>query len=206
MSRMILSPYMRYIGTISGRFPGRYTRPKTGIFSWSQYELSHLQNFVLRHIGGIAPRLSRDCPISRSALTFTHGEISQKFFAKFSQVAPHLTRRIRTFSQESAGIRQNPRNVTSRRNFSKKFFPNFFPKFWDPRALASIGDASIRDASKCALTYIARNFSKNFFQIFSQNFWLLGRLRQKCAISKDAFMLDREKFFAKFFSQIFWDF
>lgn len=54
-----------HIGILLGRFPGRYTRPKTGIFSRSQYELSHLQNFVLRHIGGIAPRLSRDCPISR---------------------------------------------------------------------------------------------------------------------------------------------
>lgn len=40
----------RYIGILLGRFPGRYTRPKTGIFSRSQYELSHLQNFVLRHI------------------------------------------------------------------------------------------------------------------------------------------------------------
>ena len=53
----------RYIGIILGRFLGRYSRPKTGIFSWSQYELSHLQNIVLRHIGSIAPRLSRDCPI-----------------------------------------------------------------------------------------------------------------------------------------------
>lgn len=72
-----------HIGTISGRFPGRYTRPKTGIFSRSQYELYALQNFVLRHIGGIAPRLSRDCPISTGPLTFTHGEISQKIFAIF---------------------------------------------------------------------------------------------------------------------------
>ena len=124
--------YRPHTGILLGRFPGRYTRPKTGIFSWSQYELSHLQNFVLRHIGGIAPRLSRDCPISRSALTFTHGKISKNFFAKFSQVSPH---RLRISPAEFASFRrtplyvQNPRNVTSRRNFSKKFFPNFFPKF-----------------------------------------------------------------------------
>ena len=54
-----------HIGTISGRFLGPYTRPKTGIFLRSQYELTSLQNFVLRHIGRIALRLSRDCPISR---------------------------------------------------------------------------------------------------------------------------------------------
>lgn len=132
------SPYRAHIGIILGRFPGRYTRPKTGIFSRSQYELSHLQNFVLRHIGGIAPLRSRDCPISRHPLTFTHGEISQKFFPKknwpltFSQ---NFRKSHRTHPQNShrlAGIRrtpQNPRYVTSRRNFSKIFFQIFFPKF-----------------------------------------------------------------------------
>ena len=128
----------RYIGILLGRFPGRYTRPKTGIFSWSQYELSHLQNFVLRHIGGIAPRLSRDCPISRLSLTFTHGEISQKIFPKnfglllFSQFFASLPRTHPQNSHRSAGIRrtsQNPCYVTSRRNFSKFFFQFFSQKF-----------------------------------------------------------------------------
>ena len=157
----------RYIGILLGRFPGRYTRPKTGIFSWSQYELSHLQNFVLRHIGGIAPLRSRDCPISRLSLTFTHGEISQKIFPKnfglllFSQFfasRPALTRRIRTVPQESTEPAKTPVYVTSRRNFSKFFFPNFFPKFLTPRALAS----------KCAKCYITKNFSQKFF---SKKFW-----------------------------------
>ena len=173
--------HIAHIGIILGWFPGRYTRHKTGIFSWSQYELSHLQNFVLRHIGGIAPLHSRGCPISRQTRTFTHGEISKIFFANFSQVAPHSSaefapsRRNPHNSAEPPKSMQNPekhakpRYVTSRRNFSKNFFPKFFQKF----------------------------FPKNS---------TLGSLRQKCAISKDASMLHREKFFAKFFSQFFWNF
>ena len=145
-----------YIGILLGRFPGRYTRPKTGIFSWSQYELSHLQNFVLRHIGGIAPRLSRDCPISRRPLTFTHGEISQNFFSQNFRKSP------RTHPQNShrlAGIRRTPQNpdyVTSRRNFSKFFFQNFSQNF----------RVHGRMRRKCALCWIARNFSQKFFPKF----------------------------------------
>lgn len=117
--------YKRYIGIILGWFPGRYTRPKTGIFSRSQYELSHLQNFVLRHIGGIAPRLSRDCPISRRPLTFTHGEISQKFFRNFFASRPALTRRIRTVPQESAEPRKTPVMLHPAEIFPKIFFQIF---------------------------------------------------------------------------------
>lgn len=123
----------RYIGILLGRFPGRYTRPKTGIFSRSQYELSHLQNFVLRHIGGIAPRLFRDCPISRRPLTFTHGEISQKFFANFSQVARISAAEFAHFrrTQQNTGYVQNsskPALCYIPQNFFQKFFSNFFPK------------------------------------------------------------------------------
>ncbi len=122
--------YRPHTGILLGRFPGRYTRPKTGIFSWSQYELSHLQNFVLRHIGGIAPRLSRDCPISRSALTFTHGEISKIFSQNFRK-SP------RTHPQNShilAGIRrirQPPKCYLSQK-FFQKIFSKFFPKILRP--------------------------------------------------------------------------
>lgn len=150
-------------GIIIGRFPGRYTRPKTGIFPRSQYELSPLQIFVLRHIGSIAPLRSRSCPISRLPLTFTHGEISQKFFRKFSQVAPHSL-------PEFAPSRRNPQNppkprktpvyVTSRRNFSKKFFPKKFPK-------NCTRGACVENAHFC---YITKNFSQIFFQIFLEFF------------------------------------
>lgn len=119
----------RYIGILLGRFPGRYTRPKTGIFSRSQYELSHLQNFVLRHIGGIAPRLSRDCPISRRT---AHVHARRNFpkifpknfglFRKSPRTHPQNSHRLASFRR----TRQNPCYVTSRRNFSKKFFPKFF--------------------------------------------------------------------------------
>jgi len=155
-----------HIGILLGRFPGRYTRPKTGIFSRSQYELSHLQNFVLRHIGGIATRLSRDCPISRRPLTFTHGEISQKFFPKNFGLFRKSPRTLPQNSQNPPKLRKTPfmskkpRNVTSRRNFSKKFFPKFFPRF-------------LRPSGACV------------------------KMRK---------MLDREKFFAKFFSKNFWNF
>ena len=142
----------RYNGILLGRFPGRYTRPKTGIFSWSQYELSSLQNFVLRHIGGIAPRLSRDCPISRHPLTFTHGEISQKFFRKFFASRPHLTRRIRTVSQESAEPAKTLIMLPPAEIFPKIFFQIFSQNF------ETLG----RLRRKCALTYIARNFCEKF--------------------------------------------
>lgn len=126
--------YRPHIGIILGWFPGRYTRPKTGIFSRSQYELSSLQNFVLRHIGRMALRLSRDCPISRLPLTFTHGEISQKIFRKFSQVAPHSP-------AEFAPSRRNPHNPAEPRKTSEtpetpemlhpaEIFPNFFSKIF----------------------------------------------------------------------------
>ena len=142
-----------HIGIILGWFPGRYTRPKTGIFSRSQYELSSLQNFVLRHIGGIAPRLSRDCPISRHPLTFTHGEISQKFFRKIFASRPHLTRRIRTVPQESAEPAKTPEMLPPAEIFPKFFSKIFFQNF------ETLG----RMRRKCALTYIARNFSQKFF-------------------------------------------
>ena len=122
--------YKRYIGIILGRFPGRYTRPKTGIFSRSQYELSSLQNFVLRHIGGMAPLRSRSCPISRQTLTFTHGEISQKKFRKFFASRPHSPAGIRKnllYVQNSA----KPPICYISQKFFQKFFPNFFPKFFD---------------------------------------------------------------------------
>lgn len=144
--------YKRYIGIILGRFPGRYTRPKTGIFSRSQYELSHLQNFVLRHIGGIAPRLSRDCPISRSALTFTHGEISQNFFAIFRK-SP---------ASHSAGIRRTRQNSLLCKNSrlccrQKKFFQKFFSKFFPENSRLSYP----------AISYIPK---KIFQKIFSKKF------------------------------------
>ena len=125
--------YKRHNGIILGRFPGRYTRPKTGIFSWSQYELSSLQNFVLRHIGGIAPLRSRDCPISRLSLTFTHGEISQKIFSQIFRKSP------RTHPQNShrlAGIRRTPQNPPKPalcyipQKFFQKIFSKFFPKIF----------------------------------------------------------------------------
>lgn len=158
------SCYMSYNGTILGGFPGRYTRHKTGIFLRSQYELTTLQNFVLRHIGRIAPRLSRDCPISRLSLTFTHGEISQNFFfAKNFASHPH---RLRKSPQKFAPSRKNPQNPPKPRLslktrfmlhpaeiFPKNFFQKFFPKKLSLGALAS----------KCAECYIAKNFSQNFF-------------------------------------------
>ena len=146
-----------YNGIISGWFPGRYTRPKTGIFSWSQYELSRLQNFVLRHIGGIAPLLSRDCPISRETLMFTHGEISQKFFRKFFASHPALTRRIRTVSQESAEPAKTPAKPLFMLHSAEIFPKNFFQFF--SKNFEILG----RLRRKCALTYIARNFSQIFF-------------------------------------------
>ena len=148
--------HKRYIGILLGRFPGRYTRPKTGIFSRSQYELSHLQNFVLRHIGGIAPRLSRDCPISRRPLTFTHGEISQKFFRKIFASRPHLTRRIRTVPQESAESAKTCFMLPPAEIFPKNFFQIFSQNF------STLG----RMRRKCAKCYIARNFSQIFFPKF----------------------------------------
>lgn len=173
--------HIAHIGIILGWFPGRYTRHKTGIFSWSQYELSHLQNFVLRHIGGIAPLHSRGCPISRQTRTFTHGEISKIFFANFSQVAPHS-------SAEFAPSRRNPQNSAEPRKACK----------------------TQKSMQNPDMLHLAEIFPKIFFQNFSKNFFpknsTLGSLRQKCAISKDASMLHREKFFAKFFSQFFWNF
>ena len=150
----------RYIGIILGRFPGRYTRPKTGIFSRSQYELSSLQNFVLRHIGGIAPRLSRDCPISRHPLTFTHGEISQKFFRKIFASRPHLTRRIRTVPQESAEPAKTPEMLPPAEIFPK-FFSKFFFQIFSQNFLPS--GACVENA---LFVTSRENFRKNFFQFF----------------------------------------
>jgi len=79
--------------------------------------------------------------------------------------------------------------------FFQKFFPNFFPKIFDPRALASkmrfIGKGSFWD-----LCYIPKKFSKKNFPKF------LGALR---GLRKSREMLDREKFFPKFFLRNFWD-
>ena len=173
----------RYNGIIPGWFPGRYTRPKTGIFSWSQYELSSLQNFVLRHIGGIAPLRSRDCPISRHPLTFTHGEISQKFFAKilasyffakFSQVA-------RISPAEFAPFRRNPQNPPKPRicYLPQKFFQKIFSKKI-PKILRPSG-ACVENALYVGSREI---FRKNFFQIFFGILYKVSTPRQ----------LDREDF------------
>ena len=150
-----------YNGIISGWFPGRYTRPKTGIFSRSQYELSSLQNFVLRHIGGIAPLRSRDCPISTEPLTFTHGEISQKFFRKkirtLPQVAPHSPAEFapsRRNPQNPPKLPQNPGLCYLPQKFFQKIFSNFFSKNFE-----ILG----RLRQNCAKCYIARNFSQIFF-------------------------------------------
>lgn len=113
-----------HIGIILGRFPGRYTRPKTGIFSRSQYELSSLQNFVLRHIGRIAPRLSRDCPISREP---AHVHARRNF--------PKIFRKI---SAEFAPSRRNPQNSAKRLKLRKtpfmlhpaEIFPKIFSKIF----------------------------------------------------------------------------
>lgn len=155
--------YKRYIGILLGRFPGRYTRPKTGIFSRSQYELSHLQNFVLRHIGGIAPRLSRDCPISRRTAHVHARRNFPKNFSQFFASRPALTRRIRTVPQESAEPRKTP--------------------------------------AKPLLCYLPQKF---FQKIFSKFFSKI--LRPSGACVKMRKMLDREKFFANFFSKNFWNF
>lgn len=123
-----------HIGILLGRFPGRYTRPKTGIFSRSQYELSHLQNFVLRHIGGIAPRLSRDCPISRRT---PHVHARRNFPKNFPKNFGLFRKSPRTHPQNShclASFRRTPQNpcyVTSRRNFSKKFFFQIFSQIFE---------------------------------------------------------------------------
>ena len=158
----------RYIGIILGWFPGRYSRLKTGIFSWSQYELSHLKNIVLRHIGSIAPRLSRDCPISRQTRTFTHGEISQKIsqiFRKSPRTHPQNSHRlsgIRRTTQNPAkcclcpklGLCQKlclcylPQKFFQKifsNFFSKIFFQKIFPKILTPRALAS----KMRSIERC---------------------------------------------------------
>ena len=87
-----------------------------------------------------APSLPRlpyiNSPRSRSRTE----KFPKKFFAKFPQNS-HLLAGIRTVPQESAELRktrfmfktpqtpQNPVYVTFRRNFSKKFFPIFSPKF-----------------------------------------------------------------------------
>lgn len=147
----------RYIGILLGRFPGRYTRPKTGIFSRSQYELSSLQNFVLRHIGRMAPRLSRDCPISRrTAHVHARRNFPKKFFAIFSASRPALTRRIRTVPQESAEPAKTPIML-----HPAEIFQNFFFKFFSQN-FETLG----RLRRKCAKCWIARNFSQKFFPIF----------------------------------------
>lgn len=147
----------RYIGILLGRFPGRYTRPKTGIFSRSQYELSSLQNFVLRHIGRMAPRLSRDCPISRrTAHVHARRNFPKKFFAIFSASRPALTRRIRTVPQESAEPAKTPIMLHPAEIF-QNFFSNFFPKILRPSG------ACVENALNVGSREI---FRKNFFQFF----------------------------------------
>ena len=163
---MILSIYP-HIGTILGRFPGRYTRPKTGIFSRSQYESFALQNFVLRHIGRMALRLSRDCPISRLPLTFTHGEISQKNFRKNFGLL--LLSQI--FRKSPAPTSQSPAEFAPFRTFSQESAKPclcYIPQKFFQKNFSQIFSILGRLRRKCGKCYIARNFSQIFF---SKKFW-----------------------------------
>jgi hypothetical protein len=117
---------------------------------------------------------------------FTHGEVSKNFFAKISHRLAGIRR-----------TRQNPRKCSKTPVMSKpplccrpkKFFQKIFPKKSEPTTAIILHPAEI--------------FPKIFFQKNSKKNSIHGRLRRKCAISKDAFMLDREKFFPNFFSKIF---
>lgn len=132
---MRTSLYRPHIGIILGMFSGRYTRHKTGIFSGSQYELSHTpKKFVLRPIRHHLPLFSHPCPISRS---LSHVHARRNF--------PNFFRKI---FAEFAPSRRNPQNSANPPLFSKlsfmlplaEIFPkNFFQKIsrLSPNAIPS---------------------------------------------------------------------